>query len=642
MTPQDFSSAFLAEMAAITPAQSPAGQLAGAAWTLGLTALTLGLLALLSWRLWQRAKALQARSAKLEDTAREQEVLQLVMNNVSDGLLYQEMDATIIWANPAYCEIVGRELHEIVGRKPQEFVFPERHRMSAEEIANFRHDPNEPVFDGLERKLNVRKNGEEFWHEFNLSVVEPTPGDPKVVLVSRDVTAHVKQEEELAAIRQDLQHAACHDSLTGLVNRTEFQRLVDLHIQGTSPALGLLQLDLDKFKAINDTRGHEAGDRVLQHVADAIRAVLRPGDIACRLGGDEFVVALPGIDAFDDLTNVAKRLSQSISEPLTWRDEQLQAGTSIGISACSQGATSPDDLMRHADFALYEAKTKDRTKIACYDAELHARRKAEKALVAEFNVALDKNDLTFAFQPIIDGTTIRCVGFETLARWTTADGVPIAPPRFIEFAQRLRRKPEIDLAAMRAAIQMAANAAAQGHCLRATFNASTETLLTDDFVAELEWEADRLSVDRDCVTVEVLETTFFGHETSGNAAARTITALRKSGFTVMLDDFGVGYAGLSHLDKLDVSGLKIDRSLVVSATEIRSSRLIVNSLLSLCRDLGLMALAEGIETEAQARHFIDVGCELMQGYVFGRPMPEGEFLSYVSQQTKSSHRSSVA
>ena len=597
----------------------------------------------LARQLRRRRAELATLRADLADIKNEQDVLRLVTESANDGLLLQELDATIIWANPAYCETMGWSLDEIIGRKPQEFVFPEHLKPCVEEIAAFRYRPDSVDFAGLQRRLNVRKNGEEFWHEFHVAFVEPQDGDSKVVLVSRDITQTVQREQELEEIRRVLEHHARHDGLTGLPNRAFFLQRLAEHLARERPSLGVLQLDLNKFKAINDSRGHEAGDRILQHVAQAIKAVLRPHDFACRLGGDEFSVAVLGIHEFAALSDIADRLAAEIARPIDWRGERLAISASIGISASTSAETSPETLLRHADFALYEAKNQDRPRIACYDADLHMRQEAEQALVAEFDEAIDNGGLTFAFQPIVDGQTGRCAGFETLARWTAADGTPVSPPRFLEFAQRLRRKHEIDLAAMRAALAMAANAGERGTVLRAAFNASTETLIRPDFVAELEWETDRLNLDRATVVVEVLETTFFGQETSNNSAARTISALRKAGFNVMLDDFGVGYAGLSHLDKLDISGLKIDRSLTVSATELRSSSLIVQSLVALAKDLSLTALAEGVETEAQARHFAELGCDFMQGYAFGRPMPAEEFLSHVARDRGQDRgRSSVA
>ena len=595
----------------------------------------------LAGRLWRRRTELSALRADLTEIKKDHDMFRLITESANDGLVLQELDATILWANPAYCKIMGWSLDEIAGRKPQEFVFPEHLKPPADVIAAFRYQPDN--FTGLERRLNVRKNGEEFWHEFHVARVETQDGDAKAVLVSRDVTRSVQREQELEEIRRVLEHHATHDGLTGLPNRTFFLQRVGEHLATERPSLGVLQLDLNKFKAINDTRGHEAGDRILQHVAQAIKAVLRPQDIACRLGGDEFSVAILGIHDFTTLSDIADRLAAEIAKPFDWRGERLATTTSIGISASTSAEHSAETLLRHADFALYEAKSKDRPRIACYDADLHRRQEAEQALVVEFEAAIDAGELTFAYQPIVDAQTERCAGFETLSRWTAADGTPVPPPRFLDFAQRLRRKHEIDLAAMRAALAMAAKARDSGLILRAAFNASTETLIRPDFVAELEWETDRLNLDRATIVVEVLETTFFGQQTSKNGAARTISALRKAGFNVMLDDFGVGYAGLSHLDQLDISGLKIDRSLSVSATELSSSNLIAQSLVALAKDLNLIALAEGVETKAQARHFADLGCHYMQGYAFGRPMPAEEFLTHIDRdRDQGLFRSTVA
>ncbi|MEM9318808.1 MAG: EAL domain-containing protein [Pseudomonadota bacterium] len=576
-----------------------------------------------------------SRAAKrLAEIEHDYETLRLVVQNASDGLLLQEMDASIIWANPAYCKTLGWRLEEIVGLKPQEFVFPARMAWSSEDIAAFHFDPDGEEFHGLERRLNVRKNGEEFWHEFNLCVVEPMPGEQKVVLVSRDITEIVAREMELEAVRNELQHEATHDGLTDLLNRAEFMRRADQVITDTDHHLCLLQLDLNKFKLINDTRGHDAGDRVLQHIAQCMRELLGPDDIACRLGGDEFAMAILGPADLDAQARTAEALIDAIAKPIEWQKEQLRASASVGLAISGGEVSDAETLLKRADFALYTAKEPQKPPLVTYDAALKQRHDRERQLVDEFAHALDKEALEFAFHPFWDAEQDRCFGFETLARWTSRSGEAIAPQRFIEFAQRLGRKHEVDLAAMRAAIAMGAELNRQGHNLKASFNASTETLTRADFVTLLEWEADRAGLPHHCVAVEVLENTFFGQDTSDNGAARTISHLHHAGYQVFLDDFGVGYAGLSHLDKLDISGIKIDRSLVLSAFRERSSRLILQSVLRLADDLGLATLGEGVETDEQARQMVEFGCSALQGYAFARPMDAAAFKAFVTEGQK--------
>ncbi|MEL7345700.1 MAG: diguanylate cyclase, partial [Pseudomonadota bacterium] len=267
---------------------------------LDMVFVVVALLFVLRRRRVQGARLFGAASPSLEgalsDPKAQHAMIDAVVRHANDGLLFHDMQARILWANDAYCRMMGFELHEIIGRRPQEFCFPPEVRPSEEEIENFAFDPKAAEFHELTRRLNVRKNGERFWHEFNLSMVEISPGEHRVILVSRDVTEHVAKEQALEQAREKLAYAATHDALTGLNNRAAFLDIAQ-EVLDADRSLGLAYVDLDRFKQINDTMGHAAGDAVLCHVADAIRAACSDGTFACRLGGDEFLLASP--DIFD-------------------------------------------------------------------------------------------------------------------------------------------------------------------------------------------------------------------------------------------------------------------------------------------------------------------------------------------------------
>ncbi|MEJ6390542.1 putative bifunctional diguanylate cyclase/phosphodiesterase [Gymnodinialimonas ulvae] len=460
-----------------------------------------------------------------------------------------------------------------------------------------------------------------------------------MILVSRDVTSQVRREEELQAAQVFLSQAADHDALTGLLNRAAFLRGVNAALSGDSPSaeqsperrMGLVYIDLDHFKAINDSNGHAAGDRILIHIAEAMKETAGSDGICCRIGGDEFVMALPGIADFEALQFLADAVLDRIRTPIEVFDTTLQCNASIGMAFSDGGETTAEDLIRSADFALYEAKVPGAPAIARYDAQLHERQERENAMMEEFIGALDNDGITFQHQPILDARSGKIRSFETLARWTRANGEVISPDRFLPFAARVNRMTDIDIAAVRATASLVAELQARGHRILGAFNTSSEALAHSDFLTRLEEEAKAAGLTSDRLIAEVLETTFFGADTTDSVAAARINELRERGYTVYLDDFGVGYAGLAHLGQLNVSGVKLDRSLIANVTRDRSARIITTSILRLCHALGVGTLAEGIETREQAEFIYKHGCFRQQGFGIAKPMSRAALIETVER-----------
>lgn len=578
--------------------------------------------------------ALEQTKRTLDDVSAQEAIFRSVAQHASDGLLYQDMEGHILWANSAYCQSLGWTLEEILGRKPQEFCFPTELRPSDAEIAAFRFDPLEATFKTFQRHRNMRRNGELFWIEISQAVVEPQPGTKRVILVSRDVTTHVRREEELEEAKIYLSQAADRDALTGLLNRAAFLRGVNAALAGDQERgarMGLVYIDLDHFKAINDSNGHAAGDRILIHVAEAMKDTAGPDGICCRIGGDEFVMALPGVSDFEALQFLADAVLDRIRTPIDVFDTTLQCNASIGMAFNDGTHTTAEDLIRSADFALYEAKVPGAPSIARYDVDLHERQERENAMMEEFIEALDNDGITFQHQPILDARTGRIRSFETLARWTRKNGDVIPPDRFLPFASRVNRMTDVDFAAVRATASLVAELQSRGHEILGAFNTSSEALAHSDFLTRLEEEAKAAGLSSDRLIAEVLETTFFGADTTDSVAAARIKELRERGYTVYLDDFGVGYAGLAHLGQLNVTGVKLDRSLIANVTRDRSARIITTSILRLCHTLGVGTLAEGIETREQAEFLYKHGCFRQQGFGIARPMSREELIAMVER-----------
>ncbi len=560
----------------------------------------------------------------------------MVAEHASDGLLIQSLAGVVLWASPSYCRIMGRPRNEIIGRNPLEFAFPPDRTPPREVIEAFRYDPKDPQFRGLQLHRNRRGDGTEFWNQVNVSIRKAPSGQDLAILVCRDVTDQVEDQARLQDLSQQLEYAATHDMLTGAANRSEVMRFCQeqLDRRGADPGrVGMLHLDLDRFKEINDTHGHSAGDRTLEHVADSIRKTLRGTDMVARLGGDEFIVVCPGVEALGDLRAIARSLCDAIGKPFTWQDLTLTCACSVGAALSEAGDRSTEDLMLRSDYALYEAKRTGRARIAGYDARLARRHQRENQLHHELRSAIEDGRLLRYFQPTIDHRRGTVFGFETLVRWRTSDGAAVEPGEFLPLARDLGLMSRLDMQSMAAALAMKERLDWAGHAdLAISFNASSALLLHPDFMRDLVNGVEARNIAPAQVFIEVLEDTILGVRGEPSAEAAVIQQLRDAGFQVLLDDFGVGYAGLAHLSDIAVTGVKVDRSLIGLVGEDCASARIVAAIVDLCRDLDLEVVAEGVEDRAAADRLVEMGCTIQQGYWISRPMPEESVLDWLGDQ----------
>lgn len=587
----------------------------------------LGLIALVQ-HLWRRQKEtkldLAATRGQLVRQMRETEHFRMAVEHASDGLVIQELDGSLVWANPAYCRILGRELDEMVGRNPLEYAFLPEEIPSEEEIRNFRYDPQSKDDIGLKLRKNIRSDGTSFWNQINVSYRKSATGMEHAILVCRDVTEQIERDQKLQEIRCELEFAASHDGLTGVSNRHALMRyteeiLLSTHQRGA--CFGLLHLDLDEFKAINDTHGHSAGDAALKHVARVLKENVRNIDMVARVGGDEFVVVCPGVKELEALQEVADKLLVKVQSSFAWGDRTLNCGVSIGAALSDRTTSDPENLLIRADFALYEAKRSGRNQVAMYDEGLHQRHAHETQRASELIEVVGNRQLTHFFQPTLNIETGEISGLETLVRWKhPVDGM-ISPADFLPMAEQLGLMADIDFASIDAALNMKVDLQQAGHPnLKLAFNASGNILEHPDFVSRLMRGVLGRGIDPHHVVIEVLETIVFGDMTDSSVPVRIIEELRDAGFRIMLDDFGVGYAGLAHLAKLAVTGVKIDQSLVRNILIDDTSSKIVSTIIELCFDLGLDVIAEGVETHDVAGRLHELGCVELQGYWLSKPL----------------------
>jgi diguanylate cyclase (GGDEF)-like protein len=438
-----------------------------------------------------------------------------------------------------------------------------------------------------------------------------------------------ERNRDLVAARQSLTHAANHDALTGLLNR----RAIYEHMSGVSNTRCggdiprcVMKIDLDHFKAINDSLGHKAGDEVLRRVAAIIEAETRAGDAVGRIGGDEFVVMVDNPPSGAALQATARRIIDRISHPLRIDGLECRVGASVGYTLATSHSATPDQLLIEADLALYEAKRAGRSQARAYSSEMLAEIEGRRLLFKEITRALSEDQFIPFLQPQVFTETGEIYGCEVLARWHHPERGMVPPGTFIAAAEEAGLVEQIDRIIISKGLDALERLLAAGIDLPSiSVNASPPTLrdphLADRLLQEV--AARHLSPGR--LTIEVLESTLI--ENDDDVALRTIKALSEAGFKVVLDDFGTGYASMSTLSLLHLDGIKLDQSLVKPVPEPRADSIIA-ALVALSRSLDMNVVAEGVETPAHFDAVFRLGCDVMQGYGIGKPMDVDDFIAW--------------
>lgn len=566
----------------------------------------------------------------LQKTRDAQKLMEMVLQHANDGIVIQDIDGRVEWVNPAYERLTGYTLEEMHNRRPQEFVVSDDDKPSPEEIANFKYDISDDSLKSYEIVRNVRKNGEAFWNQLSFSAVEyGGDSEVKIIVNTRDVTEQIENEERLKQTKADIQKRAEHDVLTGLPNRLKFESFLADELEKTGTSTGILHIDLDRFKTVNDTLGHAAGDAVLTHMASVLKSAVRKNDLPCRIGGDEFIVVCPDAEGFTQLEKIAQRIVTKLEVPLQWNDRAIGLGCSIGIALSDKETINSEELIKNADIALYEVKRNGRGTVASFNRELGDAHSEQLTLSSEIKRALAENQLCVFLQPQFNLKTASVTGFEALIRWDHPRRGLLAPGSFFHVAENNGLMADIDHVAMRGALDGLRHLHDAGFAdMRVSMNVSGLMLNQDNYVDMLKWEVDKRGLSPENIAIEVLETTLI--ESGDAAAAVCIKALSQAGFEVELDDFGTGYAGLYHLSQLDIHGIKIDRSMIGGLPTDDTGQTVFGAIMSLCRELDLQVIAEGVEDVVQADYLRGADCEIIQGYGVARPMPINQVVDWLS------------
>ena len=430
-----------------------------------------------------------------------------------------------------------------------------------------------------------------------------------------------------------LTHLSRHDALTGLPNRTlERERIEQelAHARRHQGQCALLFADLDNFKAVNDTLGHATGDELLREVARRLRGAVRESDIVARHAGDEFVICLTDVESIDDVSAAASKVLIALGQPLTLRDSPVATSCSIGIAMFPGDGADYENLLRHADMAMYEAKEDGRNAFRFYDQAMQADAQRSRLLATELRQALDAHQFVLHFQPIVDLASGHAVGAEALIRWQHPQHGLLSPLAFIAAAEKSGLIVDIgawvidqSCAQMAALCHDAAGRSAQVPTL--AINLSPVQFRRGNLGELVAAALRRYQLPPACVELEITESTLV-HDSE--AFANTLQQLASLDVRLAIDDFGTGYSNLSYLQRFAVDRLKIDRSFVAAMAQGEQPRAIVSAIIQMARGLSLATTAEGIEEESTREQLLAMGCEFGQGYLFGRPMPAGEFAVY--------------
>lgn len=549
----------------------------------------------------RRAAAWAGGLAGVASPGRGQALASLLAAN-AEAMLVVEAGGTIALANPAAETLLGTDL---AGRPLSRY------------LPALRLDAGETRPQEIQARA---ESGKPFPAEVAASPVG-TAAPGAFLLRIADIGARATRLAELERL-------ALHDALTGLPNRTLLLDRLDQALRAgrrDGAALALMLLDLDRFKQVNDTLGHQVGDKVLQAVAPRLAEPLRQSDTLARLGGDEFCILLPSADDAEDACRVAERLVDVLARPFVIDGMTLELGVSIGLALHPEHGADAASLLEHADAAMYRAK-RDRLGFHVYKRGA-ATDDSRTGLRADLRRALDAGGLALLYQPKIDARTGAVAGLEALVRWPHPERGLLAPDEFLPIAEQTGLVLPLTLWVLGMCLRDQQRWRHQGHDLPVAVNISAKWLRDAQFPGILRLLMRQMDGRPDRLILEITES---GLMSDPERAAGVLSELAALGCRVSLDDFGTGQSSLPWLQRLALHEIKIDRSIVAAMAHDRGTAIVVRSIVRLAHGLGLRTVGEGVETEAVAESLVALGCDELQGYLFGHPVPMAEMSERLS------------
>lgn len=537
-----------------------------------------------------------------------------VFEILDEGIMVTDHNQTIVYVNATFTELTGYTMADVVGQSP-------RVLSSGRHSADFYRTMWNTIAEtgAWQGEIwNRKKNGEVYVEELSITQVKDSQGQvAHYVGIFKDITLRKQLEAQI-------RHQAQHDWLTGLPNRILLQERLDEAIREAEQAqgqIGLLYVDLDRFKWVNDNLGHHVGDKLLKQVADRIKLCLNDRDTIARMGGDELVILLPAVAGQEECNAIASRILGLFGRPFYIEGHELFITCSIGISLFPERARDGEALLKQADQALYVAKKAGRNNFRFFTRDLPTNNffSMEKAI----RNALRNGQFTVNFQPVYQSHGLALRGAEALISWHHPDKGLISPAEFIPVAEESGLILDIDRWVLRQACLQLARWHKRGYPqLILGVNLSMLQFQQKDLVDQIQEALRESGIPPSSLTLEITERTLMQDpETS----IRTMHNIRDLGVNMSLDDFGIGYSSFNYLKQLPIQRLKIDRSFTKDIAVTEKDFLIVKALIHMAQSLKLEVVAEGVETKAQLDLLVAEQCDFLQGYYFGRPIAADDF-----------------
>ncbi|MBF0163970.1 MAG: EAL domain-containing protein [Magnetococcales bacterium] len=540
-----------------------------------------------------------------------------VFENAGEAILITDPQGRITDVNPAYERITGYSRAEVLGKSPNV-------------TKSGRHDAE--FYRGMWNQLlaagnwegeiwDRRKNGEIFPKWVSISAIRNATDElTHYMAIFMDIT-------DQKAVEHKLERLAFYDALTGLPNRMFFHERLARDIvlaKRQKNNLAVMFIDLDRFKWVNDTLGHEAGDALLKEISQRLRACVRESDTVARMGGDEFTVILTSLSSTDHVSAVAQKIIASVREPVHLCGQNVYVGASVGISMFPVDSSSMETLIKHADMAMYQAKEGGRNTFRFASTDEHTKAFDRIAMEDDLYKALDRHELVPYYQPKWDLQNQCLCGAEALIRWIKPDGKLVNPGQFIPLAEETGLilpigKRMLEIATGHTAVWTHG----KGNCpFKMAVNLSSREFQQTDLLEQVRDVLAKTGLSPERLEIEITESMVMGNV---EKAIAIMNRLRDLGVSLAMDDFGTGYSSLGYLKRFPLNTLKIDQSFVRDLPACEGDGAIVEAILSMAKGLKMHVVAEGVETEAQKRYLEERGCESIQGYLIGRPMPEADF-----------------
>ena len=541
----------------------------------------------------------------------------ILAENANDVIVLGDLAMRRHYVSPAVRSVLGYEPEELLDSTPADFCHPEDTQIFADVWTQVKTQQEGRIVACLRHR---HKAGHYVWIEASIRVVRDAQDPSKTMYVAalRDVTSRREAEAQV-------RHMALHDALTGLPNRTLFRDRLDQAItyaRRARTSFAVLACDLDRFKAVNDSLGHPAGDALLRVVAERMRNVLRPYDTLARLGGDEFAIVLTYLDAAGDAGGIAERLIAAVSQPIDLDGQSVEVGVSIGVAVATDRDRDPDELFKRADIALYEAKAAGRNTHREFEPGAGARIATRGQLALDMKEAIRSREFHLAYQPVVDARSGAVVTFEALMRWRHPVQGEIPPGAFIALAEETGLIVPLGAWALQEACREAASWPAP---IRVAVNVSVVQLRRAGLEATVMAALAASGLPADRLKLEVTESVLMQDAESVIAGLHRLRAL---GVRIALDDFGTGYSSLSYLRRFPFDQIKIDRSFIRDIADPDAAA-IVRAVVGIGERLGMGIVAEGVETAEQLELVRREGCTQVQGFLFSRPLPPDAARRYI-------------